>query len=55
MAPGLTVNNNTLYQSASNAFMRAVYINLMGDPTLRHDPIARRPALSATAGPTASL
>ena len=35
----LTMNNNTLYQSASNAFMRAVYINLMGDPTLRQDPI----------------
>jgi len=46
----LTVNNNTLYQSASNAFMRAVYINLMGDPTLRQDPIWPPSGLSASAG-----
>src|SRR5580658_6659214 len=45
----LTVNNNMLYQSASNAFMRAVYINLMGDPTLRHDPIIPPSGLTATA------
>ncbi len=35
----LSMNNQKLYQSASNAFMRAVYISLMGDPTLRQDPI----------------
>jgi hypothetical protein len=46
----LTVNNNMLYQSASNAFMRAVYINLMGDPTLRQDPISPPSGLTATAG-----
>ena len=44
----LSVNNTTLYQSASNAFMRAVYINLMGDPTLRHDPICPPFNLSAS-------
>jgi hypothetical protein len=46
----LTVNNNMLYQSASNAFMRAVYINLMGDPTLRHDPISPPSGFAARAG-----
>jgi hypothetical protein len=46
----LSVNNSTLYQSASNAFMRAVYINLMGDPTLRQDPICPPSGLSASAG-----
>jgi hypothetical protein len=45
----LTVNNSTLYQSASNAFMRAVYINLMGDPTLRQDPISPPSGLTVTA------
>jgi hypothetical protein len=46
----LTANNSTLYQSASNAFMRAVYINLMGDPTLRQDPISPPSGVTATAG-----
>jgi hypothetical protein len=46
----LTVNNSTLYQSASNAFMRAVYINLMGDPALRQDPISPPSGLSISAG-----
>jgi hypothetical protein len=46
----LTVNNYMLYQSASNAFMRAVYINLMGDPTLRQDPISPPSGLTAIAG-----
>jgi hypothetical protein len=46
----LTVNNNMLYQSASNAFMRAVYINLMGDPTLRQDPICPPTGFSAAFG-----
>jgi hypothetical protein len=44
----LSMNNTTLYQSASNAFQRAVYISLMGDPTLRHDPICPPTAFSAT-------
>jgi hypothetical protein len=46
----LSMNNSTLYQSASNAFMRAVYINLMGDPTLRQDPICPPSGLSASVG-----
>jgi hypothetical protein len=46
----LTMNNSTLYQNASNTFTRAVYINLMGDPTLRMNPICPPYALSATAG-----
>jgi hypothetical protein len=48
----LTMNNTTLYQSASNAFMRAVYINLMGDPTLRQDPIGPPSGFTATARST---
>ncbi|HUD46651.1 MAG TPA: hypothetical protein VMR33_07465 [Candidatus Baltobacteraceae bacterium] len=44
----LTVNNLMLYQSASNAFQRAVYINLMGDPTLRQDPFTPPTNFSAT-------
>ena len=36
----LTMNNSTLYQNQSNTFTRAVYIALMGDPTLRLDPVA---------------
>jgi hypothetical protein len=44
------VNNSTLYQSASNAFMRAVYITLMGDPTLRQDPICPPSGLLASSG-----
>lgn len=46
----LTLNNSTLYRNQTNEFMRAVYVNLMGDPTLRMDyplPIAN---LSATPG-----
>ncbi len=46
----LSANNCALYQSASNAFMRAVYITLMGDPALRQDPIAPPSGLAATAG-----
>jgi hypothetical protein len=47
----LTVNNLMLYQSASNALMRAVYINLMGDPTLRQDPITPPMNFSAATAP----
>ncbi|HWW02762.1 MAG TPA: fibronectin type III domain-containing protein [Candidatus Acidoferrum sp.] len=45
----LSMNNSTLYQSQSNTFTRAVYISLMGDPTLRMDPVAPPSALSAVA------
>lgn len=36
----LTMNNSSLYQSESNTFTRAVYIALMGDPTLRMEPVS---------------
>jgi len=36
----LTLNNSTLYQHGTNAMTRAVYIALMGDPTLRMEPIS---------------
>ncbi len=36
----LTMNNSTLYRVQSNDFARAIYIELMGDPTLRLEPIA---------------
>jgi hypothetical protein len=34
------MNNSTLYRVQSNDFARAIYIELLGDPTLRLDPIA---------------
>jgi hypothetical protein len=36
----LSMNNSTLYQNQSNGFTRAVYVALMGDPTLRLDQLA---------------
>ena len=45
----LSMNNNTLYQSQSNLFTRAIYISLMGDPTLRMDPVSPPGALNAAA------
>ncbi len=36
----LTMNNSTLYQNQSNALTRAVFINLLGDPSLRMEPVA---------------
>ena len=36
----LSMNNSTLYQNQSNALTRAVYVALMGDPTLRVDQLA---------------
>jgi hypothetical protein len=45
----LTMNNSTLYQSQMNPFTRAVYIALMGDPTLRMEPIPPPPHLGAVA------
>jgi hypothetical protein len=44
----LTMNNSSLYQTQTNLFTRAVYIALMGDPTLRMEPIAPPSALNAT-------
>ena len=52
----LTMNNSTLYRSQSNAFARAIYIELLGDPTLRLEPIAPISNLSASAnGNTVNL
>ena len=45
----LSMNNSTLYKSQSNIFTRAVYIALMGDPTLRMDPVSPPGALNAVA------
>lgn len=36
----LAMNNRTMYLTQSNTFTRAVYIALMGDPTLRLDSLA---------------
>jgi len=35
----VTMNNSTLYRNQSNDFTRAVFVALMGDPTLRMDPV----------------
>jgi hypothetical protein len=43
----LTMNNSTLYRSQSNDFARAIYIELLGDPTLRLEPISPTSNLSA--------
>ena len=43
----LAMNNSTLYQNQINAFTRAIYIALMGDPTLRMDAVG--PPANATA------
>src|SRR5258706_49587 len=48
----LSMNNLTLYSSMSNNFQRAIYIALLGDPTLRMEPLAPPSGLSATAGAT---
>ena len=45
----LSMNNSTLYRNQSNVFTRAVYIALMGDPTLRMDPVSPPGALNAVA------
>ena len=36
----LSMNNSTLYQNQTNLFPRAIYVALMGDPTLRMDQVA---------------
>src|ERR1051326_7166768 len=46
------VNNSTLYRVQSNDFARAIYIELLGDPSLRLDPIA--PPSHLTAVPNGS-
>jgi hypothetical protein len=45
----LTMNNSTLYRNQSNEFARAIYIELMGDPTLRLDQVAPPSNLSSVA------
>jgi hypothetical protein len=47
----LTMNNSTLYRNMSNIFTRAVYIALMGDPTLRMEPLAPPESVSGASGP----
>ena len=46
----ISMNNTTLYQNQSNGYTRAVYVGLMGDPTLRLDPVAPPTNLVATPG-----
>jgi hypothetical protein len=48
-AARLTMNNTRLYQNQSNALPRAVFINLLGDPTLRMESIAPPTGISASA------
>jgi hypothetical protein len=44
----LSMNNSTLYLNESNGLTEAIYVALMGDPTLRMEPVAPPSALSAT-------
>jgi hypothetical protein len=44
----LSMNNSTLYRSQTNELTRAIYISLMGDPTLRMEPVAPPGGLVAT-------
>jgi len=46
----LTMNNSTLYQSQSNRLARAIYIALMGDPSLRMDLVSPPTVLTTPAG-----
>jgi hypothetical protein len=48
----LSMNNSTLYQNWTNPFARAIYVSLMGDPSLRMEPVA--PPSGLNANPTAS-
>jgi len=45
----LSMNDSTLYRSQSNDFARAIYIELLGDPTLRLEPVAPPANFSAAA------
>ncbi len=44
-----SMNDSTLYRSQSNDFARAIYIELLGDPTLRLEPVAPPANFSAAA------
>jgi hypothetical protein len=44
----LTMNNSTLYQNEVNSLTRSIYIALMGDPTLRLDPVGPPGAVTAS-------
>ena len=44
----LSLNNTTLYHNQLNPFTNAVYIALMGDPTLRMEPVLPASSLTAT-------
>lgn len=46
----LTMNNGGLYKAHLNPFARGVHIGLLGDPTLRLDPVAPASNLRATRG-----
>ena len=48
----LTMNNSTLYGTQTNAFTRGVHIGLMGDPTLRMDPVTPPSGLNGLRGPS---
>jgi len=45
----LSLNNTTLYKTQLSTFTNAVYIALMGDPTLRLDPVSPVPWVTANA------
>lgn len=52
----LSINNSTLYQNQINGLTRAIYVALMGDPTLRMDQLAPPSNPTATsAGTTVNL
>jgi hypothetical protein len=51
----LTMNNSTLYRTQTNYFTRAVYIALMGDPTLRLEPVSPPANFGVTAAGAVSL
>jgi hypothetical protein len=44
----LSMNNSTTYQTWSNTFPRAIYVALLGDPTLRMEPVAPVSNLTAS-------
>jgi hypothetical protein len=46
----LSMNNSTLYRNQTNEMMRSVYMALMGDPTLRMEPIAPVSNVTAQGG-----
>lgn len=48
----LSMNNSTLYRNQSNNLTRAIYLGLMGDPSLRMEPVAPPSGLMAMASGT---